>query len=251
MTATRPIPTRCRHRPEPKSAPFNSGWHLVRRLALLHTSDVPLALFPSREERQHIAVLRRHSLISGGKGQVVRMHALTNLVLRKCLMDEYKSEGLAAVLGSLGKGMAPFERTDTHSFKVGRQYAFHVNTALSHVDWPISEFPGGPVAALAASLLGFQAADFFAFVACLFPDALALYLRTLDILLAVRGKQHLHVAWVYSAMAHVHYQQGRFDESLTLFEESEAALPCVDTSDKEIRTGALPAQPPWAKRWFL
>ena len=171
------------------------------------------------------------------------MHALTNLVLRKCLMDEYKSEGLAAVLGSLGKVMAPFDRTDTHSFKVGRQYALHASTALSHVDWPISEFPGGPVAALAASMLGYQAGDFFASVACLFPHALALYLGTLDILLAVRGKQHLHVALVYSSMAHVRYQQGSFDESLKLFEDSEAALPCVDVSDKESRTGQLPAHP--------
>ena len=108
------------------------------------------------------------------------------------------------------------------------------------MDWPVSEFPGGAGAALAASLLGFKTGDFFAAVACLFPDALTRYLRALDILLAVRGAQHLHVALVHSAVADVHFQQGRFDESLARFEESKAALPRADASDQESRVGALP-----------
>ena len=48
---------------------------------MVHTSDVPLALLASKEERQHIARLRRHSLLSGGRRGVVRIHALTQQVL--------------------------------------------------------------------------------------------------------------------------------------------------------------------------
>jgi tetratricopeptide (TPR) repeat protein len=53
-----------------------------------------------------------------------------------------------------------------------------------------------------------------------YEKALELYAKSLDIMIRVRGQDHMDVAAVYNNMSCVYYKQNKYEEALALYSKS-------------------------------
>ena len=216
----------------------------LQKLALVDATAIPLEVLADTE-REGLHLLEEHSLVSPDGTGNVKMHALTQLVVRELLTETAERPALAAAVAQrLREQLDRFHSDKPGTYASGRLYAAHAYALAAHAaEWgllPEVEAHGGVgpgafggEAPEGEGFLGdvrgmcMRAGNFFCAVGGQFRQALGMYEIAWGCGVALHGHVHPHVADANSSIGLVYRHLGRYEEALVQYGKAQEVYVAV------------------------